>query len=72
MKNGAAVMSLAPGSVCGGRMVIPCMMDLLGVRVQHAQVDQLCILASLVRESAMMTIEYNCSKMIDPTYLVRQ
>ena len=56
MKNGAAVKSLALGSVCGKRLVLGFLMDQVGARVETAAVAKPCISASRVRESAM-TIE---------------
>ena len=69
--NGAAVKSLALGSVSGKRVVITLSMDQVGVRVETAAVAKPCISASRVRESAM-TIEKIWFKMTDLTFLVLQ
>ena len=66
---GAAVKSLAPGSVGGKRVVMALLMDLVGVRVETAAVGKPCISASRVRENAM-TIENISFKVKDLTFPV--
>ena len=71
MNIGAAVKSLALGSVCGKRLVITLFMDSVGVKVETAAVAKPCLSASRVRES-VMTIGKMCFKMTDLTFPVCQ